>query len=144
MVQAQRWKDEATYVQPPLIETGMVTLFANTFKFLYYEHLMGSSSQHFYNVVCIAERIEQGIKSGHIAELVEKKGFARKKRESDMSNLKDMCKGKKANYLTLKLPILILSNLLPRIKPNNQITRTTSKDKTQEIPQNNYHLYICP
>jgi hypothetical protein len=65
---------------------------------------------------------------------VEKKGFARKKRESDMSNLKDMCKGKKANYLTLKLPILILSNLLPRIKSNNQITRTTSKDKTQEIP----------
>ena len=45
--------------------------------------------------------------------MVEKKGFARKKRESDMNNLEDIYKGKKANYLPLKLPILILSNLLP-------------------------------
>jgi hypothetical protein len=47
---AQRWRDEATHVQPPLIETEMVTMFANTFRAPYYEHLMGSSSQHFYDV----------------------------------------------------------------------------------------------
>jgi hypothetical protein len=29
---AQRWRDKATHVQPSLIETKMVTLFANTFK----------------------------------------------------------------------------------------------------------------
>jgi len=28
---AQRWRDQAVNVQPPLIETEMVTLFANTF-----------------------------------------------------------------------------------------------------------------
>ena len=33
---AQRWRDEAMHVQPPLIETEMVTLFANTFKAPYY------------------------------------------------------------------------------------------------------------
>ena len=48
-VYAQTWRDEATHVQPPLIETEMVTLFANTFKAPYYENLMGSSSQHFYD-----------------------------------------------------------------------------------------------
>ncbi|RYZ85331.1 MAG: hypothetical protein EOO68_30390 [Moraxellaceae bacterium] len=42
-------------MQPPLIETEMVTLFANTFKAPYYEHLMGSSAQHFYDAVTIAE-----------------------------------------------------------------------------------------
>jgi hypothetical protein len=55
---AQRWRDEATHVQPYLLETKIVTLFANTFKAPYYEHLMGSSSQHFYDAVCIAKRIE--------------------------------------------------------------------------------------
>jgi hypothetical protein len=40
----------------------MVMLFANTFQSSYYEHLMGNSSQHFYEAVRIAERIEQAIK----------------------------------------------------------------------------------
>jgi len=62
----QRWRDKATYVQPPLIDTEMVMLFANTFQFPYYEHLIGSSAQHFYEVVRIAERIEQAMKRGKI------------------------------------------------------------------------------
>ena len=62
------------HVQPPLIETEMVTLFANTFKAPYYEHLMGSSAQHFYNFVRIAERIEQGIKVGRIVEPLQMEG----------------------------------------------------------------------
>ncbi|XP_073261302.1 uncharacterized protein [Populus alba] len=47
----------------------------------YYEHLMGSSAQHFYDAVRIAERIEQGIQSGRIAEPIEKKGFLGRKRK---------------------------------------------------------------
>jgi len=95
---AQRWRDEATHVQPPLIETEMVTLFANTFRAPYYEHLIGSSSQHFYDVVGVAERIEQGIKAGCIAEPLEKKGFTGRKREGDINNLEGGYKGKKVNY----------------------------------------------
>jgi hypothetical protein len=78
---AQRWRDEAMHVQPPLIETEMVTLFANTFKAPYYEHLMGSSAQHFYDVVRIAERIEQGITAGRIIEPLKTKGFIGRKME---------------------------------------------------------------
>jgi hypothetical protein len=63
---AQRWRDKATYVQPPLIDTEMVMLFANTFQSPYYEHLIGSSTQHFHEVVRIAERIEQVMKRGKI------------------------------------------------------------------------------
>jgi hypothetical protein len=44
----------------------MVLLFINTFQFPYYEHLMGSSAQHFHEVVRIAKRIEQAIKMGKI------------------------------------------------------------------------------
>eukprot|EP00258_Populus_trichocarpa_P032865 XP_024448884.1 uncharacterized protein LOC112325938 [Populus trichocarpa] len=86
---AQRWRDEATHVQPPLIETEMVTLFANTFKAPYYEHLMGSSAQHFYDAVRIAERIEQGIKAGRIAEPLETKGFIGRKMEGHIYDFED-------------------------------------------------------
>ena len=41
-------------------------LFSNTFQSPYYEHLIGSSSQHFHEVERIAERIEQAIKRGKI------------------------------------------------------------------------------
>ena len=48
----------------------MVMLFSNAFQSHYYEHLMGSSTQHFHEVVRIAERIEQAIKIGKIRGLV--------------------------------------------------------------------------
>ena len=91
---AQRWRDEATHVQPLLIETEMVNLFANTFKAPYYEHLMGSSAQHFYDAVRIAERIEQGIKAGRIIEPLETKGFIGRKMEGPVNNFEDGSNGK--------------------------------------------------
>ena len=59
----------------------MVTLFANTLRAPYYEHVMGSSAQQFTDAVAVAERIEQGIRSGRISALVEKKGFKGKRRD---------------------------------------------------------------
>jgi hypothetical protein len=56
---AQRWRDLAAQVHPRLLDKEMVTLFANTLKDPYYEHVMGSSAQQFTDVVAVAERIEQ-------------------------------------------------------------------------------------
>jgi len=44
----------------------MVMLFATIFQSPCYEHLIGSSTQYFHEVVRIAERIEQAIKMGKI------------------------------------------------------------------------------
>ena len=41
---AQRWRDTAAQVHPPLLDREMVTLFANTLMAPYYEHVMGSSA----------------------------------------------------------------------------------------------------
>jgi len=46
----QRRRDKATNVQPPLIDTEMMMLFANTFQSPYYEHLKGSLAQHTGNI----------------------------------------------------------------------------------------------
>jgi hypothetical protein len=80
---AQRLRDLASQVHPPLLDKEMVTLFANTLKDPYYEHVMGSSAQQFTDAVVVAERIEQGVNSGRISAPVEKKGFEGKRKEVD-------------------------------------------------------------
>jgi hypothetical protein len=87
------------HVQPPLLEKEIVTLFVNTFKSPYYEHLMGSFIQYFYDVVVIIGRIEQGIITGRISEPTEKKGFTKRKKDVEVSNVEEGYKGKK-NYQT--------------------------------------------
>ncbi|XP_011046380.1 PREDICTED: uncharacterized protein LOC105141014 [Populus euphratica] len=72
---AQRWRDLAAQVHPPLLDKEMVTLFANTLKAPYYEHVMGSSAKQFTDAVVVAERIEQGVKSGRISTPRDKRGF---------------------------------------------------------------------
>jgi hypothetical protein len=93
---AQRWRDLAAQVHPPLLEKEMVALFANTLKAPYYEHVMGSSAQQFTNAVAVAKRIEQGVKSGRISAPMEKKGFGVKKREID--HIESSYKSKKGQF----------------------------------------------
>jgi hypothetical protein len=126
----QRWRDEATHVQPSLIETKMVTLFANTFKAPYYQHLMGSSSQHFYDVVRVAERIEQGIKVGYIVEPLKKKCFTRRKKEGDVNNLEGGYKGTKVNYQNLQMPSPQFTNM--------NFTKPFNTNRTNHQPNNQY------
>jgi hypothetical protein len=90
-------KTKATHVQLPLLEKEMVSLFANTFKSPCYEHLMGSSTEYFYDDVIIAKRIEQGIKTFRISEPTKKKRFTRKKKNAEVGNVEGGYKGK-MNY----------------------------------------------
>jgi hypothetical protein len=55
---AQRWRDLAIQVHPLLLDKEMVTLFANTLKALYYEHVIGSSAQQSTNTVAVVEHIK--------------------------------------------------------------------------------------
>ena len=143
------------HVQPPLIETEMVTLFVNTFKAPYYEHLIGSSSQHFYDAVCIAERIEQGIKVGRIAKPLEKKGFIGRKREDDINNLKGGYKGKRVDshnpqVSTSQFSHMNYSEPFPPNRTNNQSTnqnhhqRPNTRYTSEQLPSLPMHLKNMP
>jgi len=71
----QRWCETAAQVNPPLLEKEMINLFVNAFKAPYFEYLVGSYAQYFSNLVAIAERIEQAIHLGRVADLTEMKTF---------------------------------------------------------------------
>ncbi|XP_058774480.1 uncharacterized protein LOC131648768 [Vicia villosa] len=61
---AQKWRELAARVQPPMLEREMMDLFTNTLEGQYYSACSASSS--FAELVMIGERIESGIKAGRI------------------------------------------------------------------------------
>jgi hypothetical protein len=76
----------------------MINLFINTCKAPYFEYLVGSSAQHFSNLVAIAERIEQAIHLGRIADSTEEKHSTREKKETEVHNVKGGYKNERKSY----------------------------------------------
>ena len=63
---AQRWRELAARVQPPLLDRELTYLFVGTLQDPYLQHILGSISTSFSNLVTIGECIEDGLKSGKI------------------------------------------------------------------------------
>ena len=61
---AQRWRDLAAQVAPPMVEREMITMMVDTLPVLYYEKLVGYMPSSFANLVFTGERIEVGLKRG--------------------------------------------------------------------------------
>jgi hypothetical protein len=76
---ARRWSEVTAQVNPLKLEKEMISLFSNTFKAPYFEYLVGSSAQHFTDLVVIAERIEQVIGIGKIVDPIKKNSFSWKR-----------------------------------------------------------------
>ncbi|XP_017408518.2 uncharacterized protein LOC108321311 [Vigna angularis] len=64
---AQRWREIAVQVEPPLSDKEMTTIFLNTLQPPFYEHMISSVSSSFADIVVIGERVEGGIRNGKIA-----------------------------------------------------------------------------
>jgi len=65
---AQRWRDLTAQVEPPLPKKEMVTMFMGTLQSPFYEHMLGSISSNFTDIVIIGERIEFGLKNDKIVQ----------------------------------------------------------------------------
>jgi hypothetical protein len=79
----QMWREVVAQVNPSLLEKEMIKLFVNTIKAPYFEYLVGSSVQHFTDLVVIAKRIEQAIGLGKIVDPTEKNGFTEKGKDTE-------------------------------------------------------------
>ncbi|KOM25958.1 hypothetical protein LR48_Vigan208s000100 [Vigna angularis] len=64
---AQRWRELAAQVEPPLYDREVVAMFVNTLQPPFYEHMVANVSANFADIIIIGERIEIGVKSGKIA-----------------------------------------------------------------------------
>ena len=63
---AQKWRDLAGRVQPPLSERELVDMLLGTLSGPFFNHLIGSSSVGFTDLTLTGERVESGIRSGKI------------------------------------------------------------------------------
>src|SRR4030066_1209260 len=66
---AQRWRELAAQVEPPLSDKEMVGLFMDTLQNPYYDKMIGSMSSSFSDLVITGERIERGIRRGKFASV---------------------------------------------------------------------------
>ncbi|XP_050896124.1 uncharacterized protein LOC127102839 [Lathyrus oleraceus] len=63
---AQRWRELAARVQPPLLDKELIDMFMGAMHTQYMEKMVGSSFPTFAEVVSVGERIESQIKKGKL------------------------------------------------------------------------------
>ena len=61
---AQRWRDLAAQVMPPMMEREMITMIVDMLPVFYYEKMVGYTPSSFADLVFVGERIEVGLKKG--------------------------------------------------------------------------------
>ena len=61
---AQRWRDLAAQVIPPMTEREMIMIMVDTLPTFYYEKLIGYMPANFADLVFAGERIESGLRKG--------------------------------------------------------------------------------
>ena len=63
---AQRWRDLAAQVAPPMMEREMITMIVDTLPVFYYEKMVGYMSSSFADLVFASERIKVGLRRGKL------------------------------------------------------------------------------
>ncbi|XP_052874521.1 uncharacterized protein LOC108455159 [Gossypium arboreum] len=84
---AERWREVATQVQPPLLEKETTMLFINTLKAPFINHMLGSATKSFADIVMSDEMIENAIRCGKIEIRESTKRSASKKKENEVNNV---------------------------------------------------------
>ena len=78
---AQRWRDLASQVQPPLIEKEIAKIFVNSLKGIYHDKMLENATKNFADMVVLGELIESSIKNGLVEDnsSFKKTGSVKKK-----------------------------------------------------------------
>ncbi|KAA3475392.1 protein NYNRIN-like [Gossypium australe] len=86
---AQMWRKVATQVQPPLLEKETTILFINTLKAPFINHMLGSATKSFTDIVMFGKMIENAIRCKKIEVGKSTRRSAAKKRENEVGNMSE-------------------------------------------------------
>ncbi|KAJ9178669.1 hypothetical protein P3X46_010536 [Hevea brasiliensis] len=85
---AQRWREKAAEVHPPVTDNELCSLFIETLKAPYFNLMIGNTSNSFSDIIQAGERIEANLRMGRLQELAEnpakKTASFGKKKEGDV------------------------------------------------------------
>ncbi|KAA3480214.1 trans-resveratrol di-O-methyltransferase-like [Gossypium australe] len=128
---AQRWREVVTQVQPPLLEKETTMLFINTLKAPFINHILGSATKSFSDIVMSGEMIESTVKSGKIDAGESSKRLAPRKKESEVNNVGAYNKGY-SKPITVGPPKTVTTSFrAPQRQESNQ---RLNKEKLQFTP----------
>ena len=65
---AQRWRDVAAQVRPPMEEKVLTEIFLETLDQFYYEHMLASASDNFAEMMTVGIRIEEWVRKGRLVK----------------------------------------------------------------------------
>jgi hypothetical protein len=75
---AQRWREIASQISPPLEEREMTKIFLKTLDSFYYERMIASAPSDFTEMVNMGMRLEEGVREGRLARESDSSSGARK------------------------------------------------------------------
>ena len=144
---AQKWRDLASRLQPPLTYREHIDMFMGTLSGPFFNLLVGCSSSGFTELILTGERVESGIKSGKIpiasasTSNPVKKPFTRKKETNVVYRAR--ARTKKDNHPSVN--VVLISNLTPvQIQSSNhqrfEAPRRQFTGIGMSIPQALQHL----
>ena len=87
---AQRWRDLAAQVVPPMMEREMITMIVDTLLVFYYEKMVGYTLSSFSDLVFVDERIKVGLRRGkfdYLALINRKPGANGENKEGETHGL---------------------------------------------------------
>ncbi|XP_052878844.1 uncharacterized protein LOC128285376 [Gossypium arboreum] len=106
---AQRWREVAIQVQPPLLEKETTILFINTLKAPFITYMLGSATKSFSDIVMTREMTENAVRSGKIESGESARKLAPRKRDNEVNNTSTFNKGQ-SKSITVNQPKTVTTN----------------------------------
>ncbi|XP_040947911.1 uncharacterized protein [Gossypium hirsutum] len=134
---AQRWREVAIQVQPPLLEKETTMLFINTLKAPFITHMLGSTTKSFSDIVMMGEMIKNAVRSGKIELGESAKKSVPRKRDNEVNNRSTFNKGKSKSF-TVNQPKMVTTN---QQSPESNARKNTERPQFTPIPMTYRELY---
>jgi hypothetical protein len=138
---AQRWREIAAQISPPLEEKEMTKIFLKTLGSFYYERMIASAPNDFTEMVNMGMRLEEGVREGRLVKESGSSNIHTRKFESSFSKKKEQEVGmvaqggpKGGNYQhhVATVPSAVNSGYQPRQQAAQQ---SNNQNLSQRTPQ---------
>lgn len=138
---AQRWRETDARVEPPIIGKELTDMFTDTLPSIYWEIMLGGVTSSFADLVTIGELVEEGLKSGKVAQEESHSSaprrFVHKKKEGEtnvvFNNYKGPCQVGRSNQNYVATVALVINS--PSV--NNQVQ---NQQRAQASRNNNFQF----
>ncbi|XP_017635762.1 uncharacterized protein LOC108477780 [Gossypium arboreum] len=134
---AQRWREVAMQVQPPLLEKETTMLFISTLKAPFITHMLRSATKSFSDIVMTGEMIENAVRSGKIELGESAKKSVSRKRDNEVNNTSTFNKGQSKSF-TVNQPKMVTTN---QQSPKSNERKNTERPQFTPIPMTYRELY---